>query len=409
MGKDKKKVIIIAIVAIILIVLAIGVMLFFTTDIFKSDQELFFKYLAQNMDVVEQYLQDPNKSKMDTLKSSPYTVNSNISFDLVSSDPEIANQTTPPRNFSIEYTKNADPQNNKDSSEAKIKYLTKELFTAQYVHDGDVYAVNGINGATSTKILNIYLGVENNNLKELAQKLGIQDTFYIPNKIDNMSLTDILSLTPQEKEYIQTQLLQLIGSQTTKENYYHNKDVMIEIDSKQVKTNSYGITLTSAEYKNLLIGLLNGISQDETILNMMLQRVRLVDSQTDMTTSNIKEQIQNIAQQINTNDFQDGIKIEVYEADGKIVRTKIEKNSMQYYIFDHERANNSIRTLISLEHPLPENELNNEIQTPRNNMIDDYQIIEGSSIQQPVTQTNASTTVILKNIEIAKQASEMRE
>ena len=47
MGKDKKKVIIIAIVAIILIVLAIGVMLFFTTDIFKSDQELFFKYLAQ--------------------------------------------------------------------------------------------------------------------------------------------------------------------------------------------------------------------------------------------------------------------------------------------------------------------------------------------------------------------------
>ena len=130
MKKDHKKTIIIAaIIAIILIILIVGGVLFFTTDLFKTNQELFFKYFAQNMEVVEEYIQDPNKPTMDSIKSAPYILSSNVTFDLVSTDANIANQTTPPRNFSIEYTKNANPQSNRDYSEAKVRYLTKELCT----------------------------------------------------------------------------------------------------------------------------------------------------------------------------------------------------------------------------------------------------------------------------------------
>lgn len=172
MDKKKKVIIIIAlIIAIIACIAIVGIILVTKTDLFKTKQEMFAKYLGQNVEVIEQYMQDSNKTKMEQLKSSPYSVNSNIKLDLESSNTEVADQTTPPRNFNITYTKNADPQNNRDYSEVKIKYLTKELFIGQYAHDGDLYMVNGINSLTSNPIFNIYLGIENNNLKQLARKI----------------------------------------------------------------------------------------------------------------------------------------------------------------------------------------------------------------------------------------------
>lgn len=172
MGRKKKIIIITSVIIVIVICIAIAALILVTkTELFRTKDEMFAKYFGQNIEIVEQYLQDSNKSMVEQVKSAPYIVNSNISFDLESSNPEIANQTTPPRNFSISYTKNADPENSRDYSEAKIKYLTKELFVAQYAHDGDLYMVNGINSITSQPIFNIYLGIENNNLKQLARKI----------------------------------------------------------------------------------------------------------------------------------------------------------------------------------------------------------------------------------------------
>lgn len=306
MRRDRKKVIIIAgVVAVIVCILIIGTILFLTTDFFKSDEEMFFKYFAQNMEVVEKYLEDPNKTEMDLIKSDSHTINSDIELNLESINPEIANQTTPPRNFKISYTKNADPKNNRDYSEVKIKYLTKDLFTAQYAHDGDLHVVNGINAITNTPLFNIYLGIENNNLKQLAQKLGIQDISNIPNRIENFSLTDLLSLTSQEKEYVKNLFAKVVTSQISKDKYYHNKGTTIEIDKKSIKTNSYGVNLTSQEYQNVIIAMLNEISQDETILNILLQKILLIDSKTDMTTNSIRQQIQNKIAQINTEGIQE--------------------------------------------------------------------------------------------------------
>lgn len=408
MRRDMKKVIVIAaIIAIIVCILIVGAILFLTTDIFKSDEEMFFKYFAQNIEVAEKYLEDPTKTAMDLMKDDSYMVNSNIELDLVSTNPDIANQTTPPRNFNISYAKNADPQNDRDYSEVKIKYLTKDLFTAQYAHDGNIHAVNGVNAITNTPLFNIYLGIENNNLKQLAQKLGIQDISNIPNRIEKFPLTDLLSLTSQEKEYIQNVLAKVVTSQISKDKYYHNKGVTIEIDKKSVKANSYGVTLTSEEYKNLIVEMLNEVSQDETILNMLLQKVTLIDSKTDMTINEIRQQIQNQITKINQEGIEDGMQVQVYEVNGQIVRTQIERNNAKQYIFDYERGNNSIRTLISLNYTYTKMN-QNEQQTEGNTITleDGYQMIEGSApIQNPTVEEPESTTITIKSIELAKETT----
>ena len=44
--------------------------------------------------------------------------------------------------------------------------------------------------------------------------------------------------------------------------------------------------------------------------------------QTSMTTNDIREFIQNAIEKISTDGFQNGIKIELYESNGKLVRTR---------------------------------------------------------------------------------------
>lgn len=406
MGKNKKKTLIITgSITVILLVIVIGLVLYLTTDFLRSDQELFFKYFAGNLEVLDQYLQDPNASTMQALKSAPYTVKSDISFDLVSSNPEIANQTTPPRNFSIAYTKNADPENNKDTSEAKIKYLTKELFKAQYVHDGDLHVMNGTNAITSAPVFNIFLGIENNNLKQLAKKMGIEDVSKIPNRLEKISITDLLTLSEEQKEGLQELVVKVANTQISKDKYYHNRGVEIEIDTKQVNANCYGVTLDQEEYKNVIIALLNEISQNEAMISLLLQKIMLIDSQTDITAENLKQEIQNQVERLRTVQFASGITIEVYEANGKIVRTTISKNGVENYTFDYERGKDSIRTLISFNYQFEVGGSTPE-ETPGVTFTEDgYQVIEGSAVERPTTEPEPPTVITIKSIEIAKQVS----
>ena len=404
---NKKIVTIVIILVVLLIAVGVGAVLYLKTDLLKSDQELFFKYLAQNLDVVELYLQDPNKAGMDQIKNGTHVVNSNINFDLISSNSEIANQTTPPRNFSIAYIKNADPLNDRDYSEAKVKYLTKELFTAKYAHDGNYHVFNGNNAITTKDLFNIYLGIENNKLKELAQKLGVEDVGNVPNKLGNVSLTELLSLTQTEKEYIQNLLINVANSQIAKDSYYHNKGLTIDIDANKVETNAYGVSLTNEQYKNLVVAILNAVSNDETALNIILQKVMLIDLETDMTTDKISAKMQEIIKQIKANGFENGIKIQVHESEGKIVRTQIEKNANEYYIFDYERNDNAIRTLISLNYTYTVTDENEQQQTNNNITFTDdgYQIIEGSASGTPQEITPNETMYTITGIELAKQIS----
>lgn len=144
----------------------------------------------------------------------------------------------------------------------------------------------------------------------------------IPDRIDSISLTNLLSLDEQEKAYLQNLLLRVINSQISKDKYYYNKNINIETYGRKLTTNVYGIALTNEEYKDLIVAILNEISQDEAVLNLILQKIKMFNSQNNIKTSDIQRFIQDEIEEINTNIFENGIKIEFYEANGKLVRTR---------------------------------------------------------------------------------------
>ena len=62
-------------------------------------------------------------------------------------------------------------------AKANLNYQNENLFSLEYVNSNNIYALK------SDEIVTAFLGVENSNLKVLAQKLGIIDTKTIPDEI----------------------------------------------------------------------------------------------------------------------------------------------------------------------------------------------------------------------------------
>ena len=107
---------------------------------------------------------------------------------------------------SFEYIKNlnanieskVDKENEKQYHEIHIKNNDDEITKIEAVRNEDKYAVK------VEDILKAYIGIENNNVKELASKFEIKDADKIPDKIDyeNKMYKDLFKISKEEKKNI---------------------------------------------------------------------------------------------------------------------------------------------------------------------------------------------------------------
>lgn len=347
--KSSKSKLIVAIIVISVIVIALitGVYLYFATDLFKGDQELFFKYLSKNGQVLETFTKNETKLNI----NDKYTSTSEITFNLESNDSQIANQTIPARNFTIKSSAKVDPNNNKDSRETTLKFLDKDLFTLKYLRNDDLYAL------TSDEVIkDKYLAIDNNNLKEFATKLGIADTTLIPDKIQSVDIEKLLSINEDLKKEILQKYLKVINNQIPKEKYTSKKDVTIVVDNKNVTTTAYSLELNQKEVIDVLTKVLDTLKTDETTLNIIVEKVKLIDNQTNITTNDIMNNIQELIDGLDDIQIIDDetLKITVYVNNGELVRTEITGGNDTITI-DTEKNNTSERVIITLDNSIIKN------------------------------------------------------
>ena len=305
MKKDNSKLfLILGIVIALLAIIAGGAILYFCTDIFKTEQQLFLKYLGQTENL-SQFIPEQ------TAKYSGVTKGT-VTMDLTSTDQTVANQTIPPRNFSLEYTVNKNVLEDKDSTEAKLKYINNDLFTLKYVRNQDTYAIK------SDEVINKYLAIENNNLKSLAAKYGVTDTTYIPNKIEPIDFKELMKLSEEQKQHIVTTYLPIIKKNIPKE-CYSKDEATITVDEKDILTKTYSLNITSTQIKNIFEGILNQLVQDDTTLNMILEKYTIIDSESNITIDDIKTQVQEMLDNIEITGEENN-KITLYVNNEKVIR-----------------------------------------------------------------------------------------
>ena len=178
----KKGIIIGIVVAIVIILLAaISAFVVLKTDLFKSNETLFWKYAGAGLESFEQtpniQLEEIEKLKM----QSPYVIQGELQIG--------AEETDSSQNVKLVINAENDKPNEYSHVNSKIEYANDTIFDLDYVKNDNVYALK------SNEIVTAYLGVKNENLKVLFQKLGVQETTNIPDEIIPNDYSEILEFS----------------------------------------------------------------------------------------------------------------------------------------------------------------------------------------------------------------------
>lgn len=390
-----KKSTLIAIMSIVVvaIIILIGVILFLTTDIFKSNQEIFYKYAVKNIEAMEML----EKNNVNMQEQQKYSTQGEITFNLISNNPQLANQTIPARNFKIEYNSKTDKGQQSASMEATLKYLTKDLFTLKYIKDGNKYALK------SDEVINKYLAFENNNLKEYANKLGMQDVNNIPNQIGSINLEQLLYISQEDKDIIVQKYLDVINTKIPKTNYTKQKNVNITVKDKTVVANAYTLQLTNEEYKTVKKAILETLSNDEKVLNILESKVKMIDQNSDLNIEKIRNVIQELINKEDNTDYGTR-KITVYENEEELVRTAYSDANGEI-ILDFAKTDTAKSISITNNYEIPKQEEQEEMPNPVEDEFENIQgDIQNDNMQQDnQTQQNTELKGKLKTVEIAKE------
>ncbi len=321
----RKKRIAILVISIILVVFTIlGTLgfLFLKTDIFKSNEELFAKYLVQNFNFIEilktedtleiENMLNTNKYKSQLEGKIQYTENIETSDE---------NKNNPINNINVKINSDIDEINNYKYKDISIQNNNEKLVGLEYLKENEQVGIrlNGIKQFVSSE----------NNIEEILQQIDIKNLEELLSKIN---IKPILNFTNEEKQTLIKTYLEIIQGNITKDKYYKQSNTLITVNNKDVKTNSYYVKLTIEEYNNIYIKILEQITKDEIILS----RIDLIEeeiknkyagynAEQNLRTTFIDKINKKIEQVKSNNIGSDEVQIVVYENNKKLVRTSIEK------------------------------------------------------------------------------------
>ncbi len=310
MKKVTKKVISVVVVLLILLVAA-GVYAYVGTDLLKSDKQLFYKYMGKNLDTITDMNLAPYR-KMDT-KDKTYKMSGEFSSEALK---EITGED---KEIRLKFEVLSDSKNKKASGNYKILLGGKDFLGIDYINNNDRYGIK-VDEITDEK----YIVVENNNLKELAKRFGIEDVSEIPDKIDTELLENDKKIDEKKLEKIKDKYTKLIDDKIS-DDKYTKEEVELNIKDEILKTKKYSLTLTEKELYDIAYEFLNTLKDDTDTIEFFLSLI--YEDEIDVTVEDVKEKIaQNIEEledSKNEIDEENSLVISVYNSKGKTVRTEL--------------------------------------------------------------------------------------
>ena len=345
----KKKAIIIAIIVIALVIIlgAIGVFVLLGSDTFKSPEEMFFKYMGKAIEEFD-YKENAQLAGIENLKKEvPYTIKGTIEAKIQSNE-EWANKIF---NSGINQSKlvidgKVDEAEAKAYAKSDLFLNNNNIFTIQFARNDDTYAIY------CDEIVTAYVGLENNNLKDLARKLNLGiNVEEIPDKIeiDDMS-EDLFKISEQEKSHILEIYANVIKENVDKKSFTIEKDAKVVKNGSNVKATGYRLNLNGQQVSELEIAMLRALSQDSITLNMISTKAKMLGLNSKYSDVNTISQTisRKIAEIQNAEEYGDGISIVVYvDNNNNIISTEcIVNNIAKFTAYTTQNDNTKTRNII---------------------------------------------------------------
>lgn len=299
-----KKILIIPIVIIILLVALAGVsaFLYFKTDLFKSPKQLFFKYLGESVSSAKNFNYDKSLANYKELsqKSSKSTGEITGSITDNSSNTSSSSKSIEDaiNNSKIEYSIESIPSKNKYHASIKPNYNDSEITNLELLADNDSY------GAKCTDLYDKYVYFENNNLKTLVSKFGI-DSKYIPDKLEKVDIYELLNISADSRTQIVDRYQKLLDSKLTKDMFTSNKKVTTSVNGTNVKANAYTLTINGEHAYDILLSFFQTLKDDDQTLDLIIEKCEKSGiTKAYETQENIQSSIYSISSDNNDDEIQ---------------------------------------------------------------------------------------------------------
>ena len=331
--KSKKR-LIIAIIIILILVLAIAgagfAYLYIKIDTFRTDQELFAKYISQNAETLQKFSDSQTIKQYENLKNvEKFESNTKIKTTY-SEGGEVSNAIN---NLygTIVVQKNA--TDNYFYADGQVILDEQKYLESEIIKDKDVY------GIRFTDVVKQFITVrDDDKFNDVANDIGIDSTKLekIMNGIDGTGkVTDAIA-TDSETETLKNKYMQLVIDTLKQGKFASNKKAVITYNNNTVNTKAYSVSLTSEQVENLLIQILNNLKTEDAIIS-------------NLQTSKEKYQ-EDIDKEINSLTSEKEVptvRITVYEQNGNTIRTIVEIGTNKA-IVENTETNGEVKSNIQV-------------------------------------------------------------
>ena len=309
--KSKKVVLILIIIICLILVIGGGVLAYFLTDIFKSNKDLFFKYVTQIADKENGFVEDTTKLYFEKKKETSYTNEGEFLVNATTLEEKNLDKLN---QFNIKFTGKTDKPNSKIEHNITLNYSDTINFPINYKH------IENKVGVQTEYVGSKYIAVETDALNNLSgeQIEPLKEIGDVALKIQNF-----INLTPTdaEIEQIKNTYLGIL-----------NEELKPELFSKINDTNGegYKLTLSGEDLNNVLVKLLEKLEQDEATLNKINEYIKIQKNSAKITNSDITEKIEEIKQGKILNN--ENLEITVYKSKGKTSKITLSVNEVKINI-----------------------------------------------------------------------------
>ena len=306
MRSVSKKVAIIIILIILIIGICGGVFayLFLATDTFKSEKELFFNYLTQNVETIKEIANSKTLENYNNLKNGQtYEENTTANIKYA----EGGEISSPYNNLSMTL------KNQKDTD-----YNYKDfniIFEEQSAVQIEGIQNSGNYGIRFSNLLKQFVSLENgqkiDGLEIEDEKLEALNAIIV----DDSTYFQDMIFSKQELQSLESKYITVISQILSQGSFSKQSKSTITVGSQSIQTTAYSVDLTGYPFQNLIIEILNNLKIDDIIIG----KIEAISGSSENYVNTIDSKIR----QVEDKDFK-AVKIVVYEKGGVTQRTEMQ-------------------------------------------------------------------------------------
>lgn len=284
--KNKNTIITFSVIAILLIILVFAI-LYVTTDLFKTNQQLFYKYITKinviDTNFITQF--DVASDKINNYTNSSLA-DTHISIAIANKETGISDIQEILRVKRNGLNNSLLNQTYKDFT---FSNANKDIMTLKYIKDNNKY------GVFSDNIVSKYLVVENKNLKDFFLKVGLDNN--IVSKVPNFIPTnykDILKIDEEILNGLKEKYGMIVYNSIDKSHFYKI--------SNEDNTETIGISLTEQEFYTIIKQLLKMVVNDSVFWELINNKLQDL-GYTDINIRDIQYGVQNNIEKIMNKEY----------------------------------------------------------------------------------------------------------